>query len=129
GLHAALSHAAHAVVVVAWDMPFVPSGLLAALRALGESGADAALPESGSRRGLEPMCAYYTQRCLASIERRLDDGDRRVISFFDDVQVARLGASDVAAFGPSERLFMNVNSPEDLAVAEAHAVAVVDRRA
>ncbi len=128
GLHAALSHARGAVLVVAWDMPFVSAGLLRALRALGESGADAALAESGSRRGVEPMCAYYALPCLSAIERRLDAGDRRVISFFDDVNVARLAEHEVAVFGPVEMLFMNVNAPGDLAAADAYAATAVDRR-
>ena len=82
GIHAALSHAGSAVLVVAWDMPFVPAGLLTALRSLDEL-ADAAVPESDSRRGLEPLCAYYSRSCLAPVERRLDAGDRRVVSFFE----------------------------------------------
>jgi len=116
GLHAALAHAhGDAVLVVAWDMPFVPAGLLRALRALGEAGADAAVAESEtSGRGVEPLCAWYGPRCLAAIERRLDAGDRRVVGFFDDVQVARLSAADVAQWGDARRIFWNVNSPDDL---------------
>ena len=120
GIHAALVHAPGPALVVAWDMPFVPAALLAALRALGE-GADAAVPESDSRRGLEPLCAYYGPACIAAIERRLDGGDRRVIGFYDDVRVARLPAEDVRRFGDPARLFMNVNSPDELALAERYA--------
>jgi len=119
GVHAALSHANGAVLVVAWDMPFVSPGLLAALRTLGESGYDAAVPESDSRRGVEPMCAWYAPPCLPAIERALDRDDRRVIGFFDEVRVARLGAAAVRAFGDPERLFLNVNAPDDLRRAEA----------
>jgi len=73
-------------------MPFVPEGLLAELRVLGED-ADVVAPESGSsRRGLEPLCAYYSPACIAPIERSLDADDRRVIGFFDQVRVARLVA-------------------------------------
>jgi len=119
GLHAALAHAGgSAVLVVAWDMPFVPSGLLRALRALGESGTDAAVPESAlSGRGVEPLCAWYGPACLAAIERRLDARDRRVVSFFDDVRLSRLGAAEVARWGDPARLFFNVNAPIDLATA------------
>lgn len=127
GLHAALWHAGSAVLVLPWDMPFVPPDLLGALRALGQT-ADAAVPESGSRRGLEPLCAWYGTACLAAIERRLDAGDRRVVSFFDDVRVARLTHEQVATFGEPEVLFMNVNAPADLALAEAHATALDHRR-
>jgi molybdopterin-guanine dinucleotide biosynthesis protein A len=121
GIHAALLHAETAVIVVAWDMPFVPEGLLAELRALGED-ADVVAPESGSsRRGLEPLCAFYSPACIAPIERSIDADDRRVIGFFDQVRVARLAAADVRRFGDPERLFMNVNSPDELALAEQYA--------
>lgn len=117
GLHAALAHAGgSAALVVAWDMPFVAVGLLRALRALGEAGADAAVPESEtSGRGVEPLCAWYGPACLAAIERRLDAGDRRVVAFFEDVRVSRLAAVDVARWGDPGRIFWNVNSPSDLA--------------
>jgi molybdopterin-guanine dinucleotide biosynthesis protein A len=121
GIHAALVHADTAVIVVAWDMPFVPEGLLAELRALGED-ADVVAPESGSsRRGLEPLCAYYSPACIAPIERSLDADDRRVIGFFEQVRVVRLPVEDVRRYGDPDRLFMNVNTPGELALAEQYA--------
>lgn len=121
GIHAALVHAKTAVIVVAWDMPFVPEGLLAELRALGE-GADVVAPESGSsRRGLEPLCAYYSPACIAPIECSIDADDRRVIGFFEQVRVARIPAEKVRKYGDPDRLFMNVNSPDELALAEQYA--------
>jgi molybdopterin-guanine dinucleotide biosynthesis protein A len=121
GIHAALVHAGTAVIVVAWDMPFVPEGLLAELRALGED-ADVVAPESGSsRRGLEPLCAYYSPTCIAPIERSIDVDDRRVIGFFEQVRVVRLPAEDVRRYGDPDRLFMNVNTPGELALAEQYA--------
>ena len=128
GIHAALARAGTAVLVVAWDMPFVPAELLGCLRALGNRS-DAAVPESDSRRGLEPLCAWYSAACLEPIERRLQMGDRRVVSFFDDVRVAQLSADDVRQFGDPELMFMNVNTPEELLKAESHAAAAHGRRA
>lgn len=122
GLHAALHHAESAVLVAAWDMPFVPAALLTRLRELGDD-ADAAVPESGSRRGVEPLCAFYGPRCLPAIEHALAAGDRRVVGFFDAVRVARLPARDVSAFGDPAWMFMNVNTPDDLARAEGYAAA------
>ena len=121
GIHAALVRAEGPVLVVAWDMPFVPAPLLAEM--LGASdGADAVVPESGSRRGLEPLCAYYSPACVPAIERRLDADDRRVIAFYDDITLVRLPAGRVARHGDPSLLFLNVNTPEDLALAE-HAAA------
>ena len=102
GIHAALVHAGGPVIVVAWDMPFVPTGLLRKLRSAG-THADAAVPESDSRRGLEPLCAYYGPACISAIERRIAAGDRRVIAFYDDVRLERVIAAEVASFGESAR--------------------------
>lgn len=119
GIHAALSHARRAVLAVAWDMPFVPETLLRALVAAGRH-ADVAVPESGSRRGLEPLCAYYGPNCLPAIERRLEAGDKRVIGFYDDVRVVHLPAAEVARFGDPDVMFLNVNTPDELGQAERH---------
>ena len=120
GIHAALHAAGSPVLIVAWDMPFVPAGLVARLRELGDA-ADVAVPASGSRRGVEPLCAFYAPTCLPAIDQSLAEGDRRVIGFHERVRVARLPADEVSAFGDPELLFMNVNTPDDLARAEAHA--------
>ena len=126
GIHAALVHAASPVLVVAWDMPFVPASLLAELRDAAR-GADAVVPESGSRRGLEPLCAWYSPACVPAIERRLDADDRRVIGFYDDVTLVRLPAERVARHGDPSLLFLNVNSRDDLELAE-HAAAATGGR-
>jgi molybdopterin-guanine dinucleotide biosynthesis protein A len=120
GIHAALFHAKTAVLVVAWDMPFVTAELLGAVRRLG-AGTDVAIPESDSKRGVEPLCAFYSQACLAPIEKTLDAGGRRVIAFWGDVRVARMPAAEVAKYGDPARLFMNVNSPAELELAEKYA--------
>jgi molybdopterin-guanine dinucleotide biosynthesis protein A len=127
GIHAAIVRAGQPVLVVAWDMPFVPSALLRTLRD-GAARADAVLPESGSRRGLEPLCAYYSPACVPAIERRLDANDMRVVSFFEEVRIERVPEREVRRFGDPAVLFMNVNTPDDLALAERHAADGLDRR-
>ncbi len=105
---------------VAGDMPFVPPALLEALvDEAATGGFDAFLPESDSRRGLEPLCAVYGPACRAAIERALAAGDLRAIGFHRDVKVGTLALERVRAFGEPEELFFNVNSPDDVARAEA----------
>lgn len=117
GIHSAIVHAGTPILIVAWDMPFVPAGLLRALRELGEQGFDVAVPQGPTAHGLEPLCAYYTPACISPIERRLDAGDLRAIAFYPDVRVAQLDADVVARFGDPARTFLNVNTPDDLAQA------------
>lgn len=123
GIHAALLHAAErgcdGTLVLACDMPFPSAALLRALvqRARAEN-VDAVLPASDSRRGMEPLCAWYSTRCIVPIERAVAREDLRVIGFHHDVRVAVLPADEVARFGDRERLFMNVNTREDREHAE-----------
>jgi molybdopterin-guanine dinucleotide biosynthesis protein A len=106
------------VVVVAWDMPFVPAGLIRELASrLADS--DACLPESDGPRGLEPLCAAYGPACAAAIEAALAEGDLRAIGFHHRVKVSILSRREVGRFGDPALLFFNVNTADELAEAEA----------
>lgn len=118
GIYTAVAAAPGAVLCVAWDMPFVDGGLLAAL-VEDSAGWDAFLPASGGRRGVEPLCAVYGPACRAAIERRLDGGDLRAIAFHEDVRVGILPLERVRQFGDPADLFFNVNTPAELERAEA----------
>ena len=120
GIYTAVAAAPSPVLCVAWDMPFVPEALLGRLvHDFTAGGYDAVVPESSGRRGLEPLCAVYGPACGPAIARRLDTGDLKAISFHADVRVGILPLADVRGFGEPDELFFNVNTPEDLARAEA----------
>ena len=118
GLYTALCHAQHPLVaVVACDMPFANLELL---HFAGEQigGADLAIPESAG--GLEPLHAVYRREtCLPAIREALDAGKWRVDAWFGQVQIRILERTAYAQFDPEERTFVNVNTPEELANAEA----------
>jgi molybdopterin-guanine dinucleotide biosynthesis protein A len=118
GIYTAVVSGAGPVLCVAWDMPFLTTGLLRALLE-GSSGCDAFLPESDGRRGVEPLCAVYGPACGPAIERQLARGDLRAVGFHPDVKVGTLPLQRVRAFGDPGVLFFNVNTPEDLERAEA----------
>ena len=118
GIYTAVAAADEPVLCVAWDMPFVSASLLGAL-VQASANWDAFLPESDGKRGVEPLCAVYGPACRAAIERRLDAGDLRAIAFHPDVRVGILSLDAVRQFGVPAELFFNVNTPEDLARAEA----------
>lgn len=124
GIHAALEWAREdgrdGVLVLACDMPFAPVPLLRALMdaAAAPAAPDIVAPESGGRRGVEPLCAFYATRCLDAVEAALARDDRRVVGFWDDVAVERIPLEVVRTFGEPDRLFMNVNTPEERERAE-----------
>ncbi len=119
GIRSAVARAAGPALVVAWDMPFVPSPLLAEIARTAATGsADVVVPESDSRRGVEPLCAWYGPACLAAIEQALAADDRRVVGFYDRVRVARIPLAVVQRYGDPTRIFLNINTADDLATAE-----------
>ena len=118
GIYTAVIAGPEPVLCVAWDMPFVPEALLREL-AQQSRAYDAFLPESSGRRGVEPLCAVYGPACAPAIERRLAADDLKAISFHDDVRTGILPLDRVRAFGDPDELFFNVNTPDDLARAEA----------
>ena len=115
GIHSALRWAEEerraGILVVACDMPFVAVPLLRRLVALA-AAADVVAPESGGRRGIEPLCAFYATACLPAVEAAIARGDARVIAFHADVRVRTVPLDEVRAFGDPATLFLNVNTPE-----------------
>ena len=117
GIYTAVAEAPAPVVCVAWDMPFVSQSLIRALAA-GLDSHDAMLPQSGGRRGMEPLCAAYGPACRDAIAESLAAGDLRAIGFHDRIRVGILPLADVRALADPELLFFNVNTADDLAKAD-----------
>jgi len=117
GLSTALSAAqGETVLVLACDMPFVSRPLLAHLLSLAAS-ADVILPRRAGE--YEPLHAVYSRTCLTAVLAALAAGKRRMISFLDDVRLCVVEESELAGFDADGRSFFNVNTPADLAQAEA----------
>jgi molybdopterin-guanine dinucleotide biosynthesis protein A len=98
-------------------MPFLEPALLRELVSRGEA-ADAVLPESEGRRGIEPLCAYYGVTCVAAIEDAVAAGDTRVVGFLERVRLDQVPLERVRTFGDPRRMFFNVNTQQDRADAE-----------
>jgi molybdopterin-guanine dinucleotide biosynthesis protein A len=123
GLHTALASATHPLVaVVACDMPFASLELLAYARDLLLEGEDdVAIPESGEG-WYEPLHAVYRREaCLPAVERAIDSGQWKLISWFPQVRVRKILSSEVARLDPQGLAFHNVNTPEELLQAEQRA--------
>ncbi len=124
-LHWAHEEGRPGILAVACDMPFLSPALLG--RLLAEApGNDIVAAESGGRRGVEPLCAYYGVGCIPAIEAELQRGERHIVGFYDDVRVRRVPRADVLEFGDPEILFLNVNTPEERERAEQLATRLVE---
>jgi molybdopterin-guanine dinucleotide biosynthesis protein A len=114
GLDAALASArGEPLVVVACDMPFVSSRLLAYLVSLaGLDGSAAVVPRT--ERGYHPLCAVYTRACHEAVKRQLAQGRLRMVELLAGIHVRVVDAGELEPFGDPRRLFANVNTPGDL---------------
>ena len=111
-----LAAATPSALCVACDMPFVSPGFVRYLAdRAGE--ADVVIPEVAGE--LQPLHAVYGRACLPAMERRLRANRLKVTGFFDDVRVLIVPAETAARFRDPALLFMNLNTPEDLARARA----------
>jgi len=111
GLHAGLQAANEAwSFLVACDMPLVDQRLVRYMSLL-TLGHDAVVPCAA--RQAEPLHALYHKACLPHIERRLMEGERRMISFFSDVHVRFVEPDEWSVIDPDGHSFLNANTPED----------------
>ncbi len=161
GIYSGLSVARYEhAVVVACDMPFLNTSLLAYMLSLageadvvipsardasrspkpsgpeearaGRMGVSRGTPELEHRKNkpqpanrptakdsdLHPLHAVYSRRCLDPIAARLNSDDLRMISFYPEVRVRVVSTAEVDRFDPRHLSLFNVNTPEQLALAE-----------
>ena len=108
GLASALRLERETVLTIPCDAPFLPDDLPERLAA-ALPGHCAALAASGGR--VHPVCALWRTDALAEVRRYAASGRGSLIGFAETV--------GYAAVEWPEGAFFNVNSPEDLAEAEA----------
>ena len=108
--HPQVSH----VITLATDAPFLPRDLPAGLMTgLTDAGVDIAQASSKNRR--HPVFAIWPVALAADLRHALVDEDMRKIDDFTN----RYGCAVVPFEGEPDP-FMNLNRPEDFAIADAH---------
>lgn len=113
GLRAARGDSAF---TVACDMPFLRADVARlVVKRAGEG--DVVIPRVGGY--LETMHAAYAKGCLPHIEAQLEAGQLKIIGFFDRVRVVEIDEAELARRADPALVFMNVNTPEELARARA----------
>jgi molybdenum cofactor guanylyltransferase len=116
GIATGLSAANNALsIVVACDMPFLNRSLLRYLIDRADK-VDAVVMKTGD--DYEPLHAVYRSTCLPFIQQHLTQGDRRVISFYDDVKLLTIPEEEWRPIDPEARSISNLNTPEDLSRAQ-----------
>ncbi len=120
GIHAGLRFAdTPFVFVLSCDMPFVRREVIQELVHRIEPGDDVVIPET--EKGLEPLCAAYSQRCIAPFEAQLKRGEMQIGRAFARLSVRRIPERELHDSRGPIRSFVNVNTPEELASAREEA--------
>ncbi len=116
GIHAALRHAAHPLVLcVACDMPHLGSGVIELLLSAARPGDDALIPRIGG--WAEPLLAVYGRDARAGFERAILAGRLRVMDALDGLRVRFIDEPALRVADAELHSFVNVNTPAELAAA------------
>ncbi len=127
GILAGLEAARHeTVLVVACDMPFLSTALLAYMRSFAgaydvvvpqtrqeaKPQTDAAQKLRAKDLSLHPLHAVYSKQCIVPMRGALTRGERRMIGFYSEVRVRVITPQEVAEFDPNGYALWNVNTPD-----------------
>ena len=111
GIYTALVNATSShTLVVASDMPFVTASFLKYLVRVGQD-VDVAIPRTTD--GHQPLCACYAGTCVSVVRRHIESGTLKVTDLLSELSVHEIGPAELKPFDPDERLFFNVNTPDD----------------
>lgn len=104
-----------AILLVAWDMPFVTAPLLRGMRALGEIMGTAVVPVHGDPPVIEALCAYYPADSTTTCAQLLAQGERRARALFGSLPGATsIPERVLSEHGDPARIFLSVDDPEQL---------------
>jgi len=111
GIYSALKHFENRVLVLAVDMPLVKRELA---EFLFESypDVDAVVP-AWSDGKIEPLLACYSHSALKTIEKCLEEGERRVHKAIERMNTAYYPIENLRWFDERLESFINVNSMKD----------------
>ena len=105
------------VLVLACDTPFLNINLLKFIISQ-KFLADIVVPYWDDR--FQPMHAvYYREKCLPAVQTAITAGERRMISFYNNLDVLAVPTEEIKKIDPEGHSFYNINTPDDLKKAKA----------
>ncbi len=111
GIHAALSLSeASKIIVVGCDMPFLSAKLFEYLIENSDTSL-ANVVVHGDH--LEPLCSIYDQGCLEILEDRILTDQFKMMEALEAMNYNKVNIDQTLPFY-HEKLFVNINAPEDL---------------
>ena len=117
GIHAALVTAREPwVFVAACDLPFLTAALVRGLAQYCTNQFDAIVPCPESLP--IPVAALYRSTCVRTCEDLLTEGTFTSRILLDRLNVRQIHDRELAHLGIPEKCFLNINTPQDLQLAE-----------
>lgn len=112
GIHAGLSVAStQQNFIVGCDIPLLDAAFIQYMVSQGIDY-DITIPEEDGYT--HPLHAIYSKNCIPSIENKLKQNERKVISFFSEVKVRYINKVEMNQFPFAYQSLINVNTQEDL---------------
>ena len=103
--------------VVACDMPFISPALIKLL-AQYRAQQDAIVPVVQGR--LQPLAAFYSASCMASMRASLSLGDKSLRTAISRLDVHYVDEAEIRLVDPQLRSFFDLDTPQDLLVAQGY---------
>ncbi len=117
GIQAGLFYSTHPhAFFTACDTPFLKKEIIETVLDSIDDRADAFIPETSA--GLEPLCAVYSKKSLATIERHLSQNKLKIQMVFRKDRIKKISERVLREKDPELISFFNINAPEDLTRAE-----------
>lgn len=118
GIHTGLFYATrpHAFFT-ACDTPFLQKAVVCAVLAAVTPHVDAVVPRTAS--GFEPLLAVYAKRCLKPVEAQLARRRFKIDLLFERLRLKTLEEEQLRGCDPDLVSLFNINTPDDLARAQA----------
>ncbi|HOG16139.1 MAG TPA: molybdenum cofactor guanylyltransferase [Syntrophales bacterium] len=104
------------VFVAACDMPYLDVDFIRYMKD-GADDFDIVVPRTPE--GLQPLHAIYSQRCLEPIRRSLEADRLKITSFYKGLRIREIPPDVISTFDRRGRMFLNVNSRQELALLQA----------
>ncbi|MGQ9846510.1 MAG: molybdenum cofactor guanylyltransferase [Bacteroidales bacterium] len=116
GIHSALVNSKNEYVFAfSSDMPFIQSDIIRKIIEHAKlSKAQVIIPKH--KKGIEPLHAIYHKSVLPIIEKFIKNGVYKIRSLFSELNVSYIEVNENA-----EKVFFNINYPEDILIAEKYA--------
>ena len=110
GIHAGLLASRYDYsFVVACDMPYLDT-CAAGFIIDAAAGYDAAIPFIDGY--YHPLHGVYKKSCLPLIEKMLEQGNYKVLDFYDEINLRKITDTEIARFDGELKTLLNINTPE-----------------